>query len=158
MGDKIFNIYIVGSTHLEGLEIDESLVPNEEYDLVLINPTTLQKDNYWEYEVKRMQVIIGSNPDIPFDKEWFSHDKKRTNFVKYDNLPRPQFLGLLKNCKRFITNSSTAVYEAPYFLKKEQIIQVGDRNKNRTQFEYEKQDKLASEKIVETLKNWWREK
>jgi len=38
----------------------------------------------------------------------------------------------LKNCRRFITNSSCSYYEAPFFLKPKQIIKIGIRNKNRS--------------------------
>jgi len=150
------NCYVVGATHLEDLEIDESLVPNEEYDLVLYNPTTLKKDYNALFIKERKLIVIGKNPD----PDVFN---SITSPPDYDNLPRPQFLGLLKNCTRFITNSSAAIYEAPYFLRKDQIIMIGDRNKNRTQFIYEKShgiktEKLASEKIVDVLKKWWREK
>jgi UDP-N-acetylglucosamine 2-epimerase len=152
--NKKSNNHIVGITHMEDIEIDISLIPNEEYDLFLLNPTTLRNDSKikWDYK-DRKRIIIGSNPD-PKPIEWKIISTDRY----YDNLPRSQFLGLLKNCKRFITNSSSAIYEAPSFLDKDHIITIGDRNKNRTQFEYKKTDKLASEKIVETLKNWWRDK
>ena len=152
------NVYEVGITHLEDLEIDTSLVPKHSYDLVLYNPPTLydfqlqKKDVRELYEIqksiKNKAIILDPNPD---PKAIFLP-------VTYPNLPRPQFLGLLKWCSRFITNSSSAIYEAPYFLKKEQIVMVGDRNKNRTRFTYEKTDKLASEKIVKILKDWWIDK
>ena len=156
--NKKSNCHIIGITHLEDLEIDISLVPKHSYDLVLYNPPTLydfqlqKKDVRELYEIrksiKNKAIILDPNPD---PKAIFLP-------VTYPNLPRPQFLGLLKWCSRFITNSSSAIYEAPYFLKKDQIIMVGDRNKNRTPFMYEKTDKLASEKIVEILKDWWIDK
>ncbi len=173
------NVHVVGITHLENLEIDESLVPKKEYDLVLYNPTTIYREDIVNIARKRFYkntIWIGPNPDPSFfdikkvsetKSFWLTPKGFKPNpilFAYYDNLPRPQFLGLLKNCTRFITNSSAATYEAPYFLKKEQIITVGDRNKNRTQFEYKKSrrdkktDKLASEKIIEILKNWWLKK
>lgn len=170
---KQINCYIVGITHLENLEIDESLVPKEEYDLVLYNPTTLYKEDIVNIARKRFYkntIWIGPNPDPSFfdvkkvsetRSFWLTPKGFKPNpilFKYYENLPRPQFLGFLKNCKRFITNSSSAIYEAPYFLKKEQIVIVGDRNKNRTQFIPGKFDRLASEKIIEVLKNWWRDK
>lgn len=148
---KRSNCFTVGITHMEDLEIDISLVPNEEYDLVLYNPTTLRKDYNALYIQERKVIVIGKNPD----PDIFPCGIRCPT---YENLPRPQFLGLLKNCERFITNSSSAIYEAPYFLKKEQIIIIGDRNKNRTHFEPIKSDKLASEKIIDILKQYWRGK
>lgn len=160
---KKTNTHIVGITHLEDLEIDISLVPKHSYDLILIN--SICKENSHTYEVKKefffdvkfrnltidwSKVIwIGSNPD-------FSIKSTPKSCKYYDNLPRSQFLGLLKWCTRFITNSSSAIYEAkPLGLKDDQIVIIGDRNKGRTKFEYKKQEKLASEKIVKILKDWW---
>ena len=74
------------------------------------------------------------------------------------NVPRPQFLGLLKNCKRFITNSSAAYYEAPAFLLPEQIIIVGDRNKERSSNFYGLTPLIegASNRIIDELERWWK--
>lgn len=138
------HIYIVGYTHLEDIEVDESLVPHEEYDLLLYNPTTMYGE-LPDLQIERKTIIIGPNSDPWLIKQ----------FIKptYDNLPRSQFMGLLKNCKRFISNSSCTYYEAPHFLKPEQIIIIGDRNKNRsTKFNPEKG---ASDKIVQILKDFW---
>jgi len=142
---KPIEVYNVGITHMDDLEIDERLVPKEPYDLVLINPTTFI-DEIPSYITDKKTIVIGANPDIPFNKGF--RDK-----ADYDNLPRPQFLGLLKNCKRFITNSSSAYYEAPYFLKPEQIILIGNRNKNRST--PTKLEVGASDKIVKIVKKWW---
>jgi len=139
-----YNIHVVGITHLDDLEIDERLVPKVPYDLVLINPTT-SIDEIPSYVTDKKTIVIGSNPDIPFNKGF--RDK-----ADYDNLPRPKFLGLLKNCSRFITNSSSAYYEAPYFLKPEQIILIGKRNKNRST--PTKLEVGASDKIVKIIKEW----
>ncbi len=69
------NSYVVGNVMLDNLEVDESLVPKEAYDLFLENP---------------------GNPQIVL--------KDKTKLLP--SLPRPQFLGLLRNCRKFITNSS----------------------------------------------------
>jgi hypothetical protein len=133
-------IYNVGISHLDDLEIDESLVPERPYDLALVNPTTKINEQFSvKYSLKRQTIVIGGNPDGVKQKS------------DYPNLPRSKFLGLLKNCTKFITNSSAAYYEAPYFLKKEQIIMVGIRNKNRV---ITKDLKLGgSNKIVEVLES-----
>jgi len=162
------NIFIVGNLYLESLnEINESLVPSEPYDLVLINPETLDKESeLTPINIERKMILIGPNPDegstslIDFR---FPRGNLKTfsggAFQEiYENLPRPQFLGLLKNCTRFITNSSSAYYEAPHFLKPEQIIQVGERNKNRSTPRTWNQDYKTSEKIVQIIKKWWNEK
>lgn len=144
-GDTLeeFDIHAVGFTHLDDLEIDESLVPEEAYDLVMYNPTTMYPE-VLTIERERKLIIIGPNSD-----PWLVDHRLDPT---YTNLPRPQFLGLLKNCKRFISNSSATYYEAPLWLDPEQIIILGDRNKNRsTKFE---NNTGASDKIVEILIKW----
>jgi UDP-N-acetylglucosamine 2-epimerase len=144
------NIHVVGISHMDDLEVDESLVPHscfpdchkQEYDLILMNGETIPLTSGWIWNHERHEIQIGSNPDKNIGK-LVGVD------TYYENLPRAQFLGLLKNCTRFITNSSCAWYEAPYFLKKEQIVMVGDRNKNRTHDCFEIG---ASDKIVKILK------
>jgi len=144
---KKSNSHVVGITHMEDVEIDESLVPKEEYDLVLYNPTTMYVES-WEINTHRKTIIIGSNPD------GIIKNLKPT----YSNLPRPLFLGLLKNCTQFITNSSAAIYEAPYFLNEHQIVMIGDRNKNRPNLFFKHDKYLASELIEQHLEKWWTKK
>ena len=144
------NAYAVGISHLDDLLINESKVPSEPYDLFLINWPSLGGDDIvhetcLQFVPKRSMIFIQGNPDdrdriISFEGDYH-----------YPNLPRPQFLGLLKNCQRFITNSSAAIYEAPHFLKPEQIIMVGDRNKNRPRGPFKTG---ASDRIVEILREY----
>ncbi len=97
------NIKIVRSNHLLDVELDYSKVPEEPYNLVLYNPCT-----------KIKEVFIAPNPDI-----------------KYGTLPQGQLLGLIKRCKKFMTNSSCGVYEAPFLIDKKKIIWLGKRNVGR---------------------------
>lgn len=152
-----FKIYNVGISHLDDLEVDESFCLLIPYDLILYNPLTLKKEKM-EEEIKYIHSIIdkkkavfwiGPNPDLTWDQ-------LPIDMYKYTmmDLPRPQFLGLLKNCQRFITNSSSAYYEAPFFLKPEQIIQVGLRNKNRST--PKRLETGASDKIVKILSDLYK--
>ena len=148
------NIHTVGITHLDDLEISEELVPEEPYDLILLNPETINNtitkntiQNLLPNNLENV-ITIGPNPDgdVPI---LFGID---SSSKYYPNLPRAQFLGLLKNCKRFITNSSSAYYEAPFFLKKEQIILVGMRNLNRSKGQFKRN---GSDRILKVLQDWW---
>jgi len=156
-------VYNVGITHLDDLEIDDSKVPvgmsemptselnKVPYDLILYNTPTKEyqvNDTYSlaKYLDDRYTILVSGNPDG--DKDTMFKDFVDEFFI---NLPRAQFLGLLKNCSRFITNSSSAIYEAPYFLKPEQIIMIGDRNKNRPEVDCKPG---GSEKIVKILKEY----
>lgn len=168
---KKMNAKIVGSTHYDSFEIDLSKVPSLYYDLVLYNPPAtiktfaerkrkIKQDVAMIVQIARDQmnyiVWVGPNADkgrTTVIRELMNHD---TWIVRYhENLPRAQFLGLLSNCQRFITNSSAAYYEAPMFLPPGRIIMIGDRNKNRTLPEV---GRGAAKKIAEVLKEWVKEK
>jgi UDP-N-acetylglucosamine 2-epimerase len=163
------HIHVVGITHLDDLEVDESKVPvsgvgdfhesdictlsYEPYDLILYNTPTVGDYQQDLYSIKEMlaykgghSILVSGNPDG--DAE--SHLAEWVDEFHID-LPRPQFLGLLKNCLRFITNSSCAITEAPYFLKPEQIVMVGDRNRNRPAVECKPG---GSDRIVAILKEY----
>lgn len=170
---KVPNAHVVGITHLDDLEIDETLVPRvgrsiqKWYNLILYNPLTNPKEaKKMRWEIERIKteakfginlnIIIGSNPDGWTDGKRYELEEALgllDNTTFYKNLPRPQFLGLLKNCQKFITNSSSALYEAPYFLKEDQIINIGVRNTKRTPIDITKTG--ASSKIVKIIKEWW---
>jgi len=143
---------VVGITHLDDMEIDESKVPEEPYNLLLMNEPPLidnemesTHENIMDLNDRTKTVAIGGNPETTY--KWIPCPASDY----YPNLPRPQFLGLLKNCRRFITNSSAAIYEAPYFLKPEQIVMVGQRNRNRPAVECKPG---GSDRVVEVLRQY----
>lgn len=136
-------VAVVGITHLDDIEIDESKVPDNPYDLVLINKPSLINDEM-QFDAGNCIVQVGENPDGIMEKLKCSY--------LYGNLPRPQFLGLLKNCRKFITNSSAAIYEAPYFLEPDQIVMVGERNRNRAKVECKPG---GSDRVVQVLKEYF---
>ena len=175
---KKSNCHIVGITHLDDLEVDESLVPKGWYNLILYNPiTNKEKKEIIEREIEDIKawagiginknVVIGSNPDPWFWREGETPPEESPIYLRikkeynskttfYKNLPRTQFLGLLKNCQKFITNSSSALYEAPDFLEEEQIINIGIRQEDRTPIDITMTG--ASDKIIKIIKEWWLEK
>ena len=166
-GKDIMNTHIVGVTHLDDLEISEVMVPIVPYDLVLFNPVTYGQDlkeTIWNgmLEIKQLakhhMVLLMPNPDAGREHILDFFTTLKGTDESFDGeytirpvLDRPEFLGLLKNCQRFITNSSAAIYEAPHFLEPEQIIQIGARNRHRDKGPFEIG---ASDKIVEDLIEW----
>lgn len=158
--------YIVGITHFDDLLIDESLVPKGKYNLILYNPIKDILKMEWEInEIRKktkfgeiQNVIIDSNADNWFDnsKDLYYNLAWNDKTWFYKSLPRPQFFGLIKNCNKFISNSSAIHYEAPCFLKPEQIIPIGIREKERTPVDITKIG--ASDKIIKYLKKWWKKK
>jgi len=160
------NIHVVGITHLDDLEISEDGLQDGGFDLVLYNPVTYGPD--FKQTIRREMetiselfnyptVFIAPNPDTGREHVLEFYDRMKymvsdSNwFSWYPGRPRPEFLGLLKNCRRFITNSSAAIYEAPHFLEPGQIIQIGDRNRGRDRGPFVTG---ASDRIVEVLKKW----
>jgi len=159
--------FLTGATHLDDVVVDLSLIPSKDYDLILYNPITLgnnppaqiieEIDHIAELvkDSGRLICWIGPNPDIynvlvkdKIDQLISAGARSQTGLYERsyysDNVPRPQFLGLLKHCSRFIGNSSAQFYEAPYFLKPEQIINIGTRNADReTVTLYEASDKIV---------------
>jgi UDP-N-acetylglucosamine 2-epimerase len=167
VGKSIKNAHNVGITHLDDLEVSEVMVPIVPYDLVLFNPVTYGQDlkqtirdgmiTIHQFTGRHM-VFLMPNPDAGREHilDFLTTMKGTAKSINGDYTIRPvldrsEFLGLLKNCHRFITNSSAAIYEAPYFLKERQIIQIGARNRHRDKGPFEIG---ASDKIVEDLIEW----
>jgi UDP-N-acetylglucosamine 2-epimerase len=121
---KTPNAHVVGTTLLDDILIDFSQCPEQEYNVILYNPTTFLKE--------KVNFFIGPNDDVRF----------------ISNLPRAQYLGLVSKCAIFATNSSSLHYEAPW-LSPGECVPIGGRNASRTP-----PDLLpgASEKIKKIIK------
>jgi UDP-N-acetylglucosamine 2-epimerase len=140
VGRPVGCVYDVGSTMLDDVEIDETVVPNKPYDLILYHPPT-NDPVLINRELNEIESLL--DPGVPVHWCYPNGDPGSEIIIeriesfekmlwKSHNLPRPYFLGLMKNCRYFIGNSSSMVCEAPMWLSPEQIIHIGDRNKNRS--------------------------
>lgn len=143
--DEIIHVYNVGK-QLE-VEVDETIVPDTPYDLVLYHPPTLTPERIHE-ELDEIESLIenqdgliywgypNGDPGSDLIIERMNRIKERIGerMILFDNLPRAQFLGLMKSCEYFIGNSSAMIAEAPMFLSLAQIKHIGKRNAGR-QFE-----------------------
>lgn len=156
-GKDSSHVYDVGSFSLDDLNIDESLVPSHPYLLVLYNPPTrfpeLISEEMDEIEAMLDKPALWCEPNGDMGSDLIITQLKeletKGKAKYYQNLPRPKFLGLLKNASKFISNSSCIFFEAPHFLRPEQIVHVGIRNRGREPVEL----KLGgSDKIAEILK------
>ena len=151
MGFEFWRVHVVGSTALDDdIEIDESLCPNEPYDLVLLHPDPISIEATFKDLTDTVRIAEKSsrviwlepnndkNCEIIFSQlESFEDDQavlftRRNITVIRGNLPRSQYLGLLTNCKRGIGNSSSFTLELPLLNPKAEYIQIGHRNKERT--------------------------
>jgi UDP-N-acetylglucosamine 2-epimerase len=148
---KKYLVFTIGNIMLDNLEIDESLITEKPYDLILYNPPTelspeeIQKELDYICSIKDKKAIwMEPNGDI--------NSSMIYKYVTNSNLPRPKFLGLLKNCNRFITNSSCQYYEASFLLKPEQIIPIGKRNKERNSKYSNMSIPNASDNVIKILR------
>jgi UDP-N-acetylglucosamine 2-epimerase len=151
MGFEGHRIFVVGTTALDNIEIDESRCPNEPYNLVLLHPDSVSEDATYKalretiHNIRLLKepnvVWLEPNNDphsniIRFFLHSVSYASELLPYVKHftiwENLPRSQYLGLLRKCSRAIGNSSSFVYELPLLNPDCELIQIGERNKHRT--------------------------
>lgn len=157
IGRSTDHVYDVGSTAFDDVEIDESMVPGcHPYDLVMYHPPTndpelINRDldeieNLLEPRVPVCWCYPNGDPGsgIIIERIESFNDMPWTP----RNLPRRRFLGLVKHCTRFIGNSSSMVLEAPMWIREDQIIHIGDRNRNRSHDEIRPG---GTDRIIEVL-------
>jgi UDP-N-acetylglucosamine 2-epimerase len=158
LGFEPHRIYVVGSTAMDHVDVDESLIPNEAFDLVLLHPDpTSMKATMEDLVATLAKVGLTSNPVIwlkpnkdPYhevieeflwqvsnslvkgDTKWHDPLFRKRRLKVYDDLPRAQFLGLLKRCSRAIGNSSAFTYELPFLNPNADVLHIGQRNIQRT--------------------------
>lgn len=128
---KTPNAVVVGNIMLDNLQVDESAAPQEEYDLVLYNPPTSLSPDGIRSEVEQVVEMVRGGKFIWVEPNGDPGSDLVKQYVTIKSLPRPAFLGLMKNCRRFISNSSCLSYEAPFLLPPEKIVAVGARNEER---------------------------
>lgn len=144
------------------LQVDQSAVPNVPYDLVLYHPPTLtpevipkELDEIEQLSQTHDRLIYWGYPngdypgsDMIIDRIHKLKNKLGIRLIVFWDLPRAQFIGLVKSCDFFIGNSSSMIAEAPTFLNPEQIIHIGKRNAGR---QFEGVVESDPEKIVKIL-------
>jgi len=156
VGRPIGCVYDVGSTVMDDLDITEWMVLDQPYDLILYHPPT-NDPVLINRELDEIESLL--DPGVPVHWCYPNGDPGSEIIIeriesfekmpwKSHNLPRPYFLGLMKNCRYFIGNSSSMVCEAPMWLSPEQIIHIGDRNRNRS---FDEINPGATDRIVSIL-------
>jgi UDP-N-acetylglucosamine 2-epimerase len=157
VGKPIQHVYCVGSLAFDDVTLDYSIVPSEAYDLVLYNPPNNAPEiidselDIIEKLLDKPTIWVHPNEDEGREKvlERIRKLAKKGLVKEQPTLPRAQFLALMKKAERCIGNSSAFFLEMPY-LRKDEHIQVGVRNKNRQRIEV----KLgASKRIVQIIRN-----
>jgi len=148
--DKTPNCVVVGNIMLDNLEVDESAVPAGDYDLILYNPPTNLSPDGIQAEIDQI-VKMATGKFIWVSPNGDSGSNLVNQYVTIKNLPRPIFLGLMKRCKRFISNSSSIFYEAQFLLEPEQIVQIGARNESRESGKADMEINNASDNVKKAL-------
>ena len=109
--------------------------------LFLQHPVTTQIEstkNQITNSLKAIQMInqptitIAPNSDAGNNvifKHLAAFSKSHTSFMLFKSLPRSDYLGMLKNCKVLVGNSSSGIIESSYF--KIPVVNIGIRQKNR---------------------------
>lgn len=157
LGIEDWRVIVSGSTAFDDLVLDESVVPKYDYDLFMMHPATIDLE-LTKKEIKealslidKPTFVIYPNSDVGCEiiiEAIKKHEFPLHSLIVKEGFPRPQFLALLKNCKRFISNSSAIAYEAPFFGV--EVLNLSIRNAER---EKPPLKTGASDIIVNTLFN-----
>lgn len=167
------NPYTVGATHFDGINLHNIKrkyhdwkfnFPNEKcgFILVSINSETYGDDNKLKAEVlvaashyrNKHFVQVRGNGDNHVDNHIFVKLEGAVDVIYLDRVDHDMYIYLMMMCRAFITNSSAAIYEAPYLLRTDQIMMVGKRNKGRTPVPQSAHDGKASNRIANEIKRF----
>ncbi len=150
LGEEPFRVFNVGApqidemtgaqyTSLGDIEKKLSISLSEGYLLTVLHPVTEEADKAGfqaEIFVKALNkvmfpkiVILPNNDAGSNSVRWAIERFREGEYYLYSNLKREDYLGLLKNCKCIVGNSSSGLLEAPTF--KIPAINVGRRQNNR---------------------------
>lgn len=136
------NVYVVGNPGLEYL-LDFKPEPKKYESYVMFvyhvetkNLENLQKDiqeikkifDFIIYQNVRI-ICVGTNADNDNSIVKNFYKEYRNDIIYYENLPRQEYLSLAYHSKIFMGNSSSGIYEIPYFNK--YIINIGNRQSGR---------------------------
>lgn len=134
---------------------------NKENDQKLIEETLLKLEYFFpdKHPCKfKFNILKGNGDSEDIEIKLFTEIMRRTdggiNIVRDNRHNHDFFLSLIANCYMFVTNSSSTNYEAPVLLRQEQIIHIGNRNKNRTKIPIESHDGLASKRVAILIKTF----
>ena len=152
LGEESFRINNFGAPQLDDmknkkkileaqnkLENDFVKITKKKYALCIFHPVVEEYDNIKRHysilhkflkKNVNFRIWISPNSDSGSSliKDSFN-EIRDTNDLLIDNLPRFEYLSLLKNCEFIIGNSSSGIIESPSFKKP--CINIGRRQKNR---------------------------
>ena len=154
--DKKPNSYVVGNVYIDGINVNDTYVDyiglkKYEYDVVLYNPITRYEKSDVDGELKQIVSLIKGNKYIWIEANGDKYTESVNLLANTPTIRRPDFLCLLKYCKRFITNSSCQYFEAPFIMDKDRIVSIGKRNIERESKRTDMSIKNATANIITCL-------
>lgn len=177
------NANVVGATHFDEMNLEKiknnkyGLQTHTPYILILINSETKGNDDklieetllklkqFYPYDhicKFNFNIAKGNSDSEDIETKLFTEIMKNTdseiNIIRDNRQNHEFFLSLIANSYIFITNSSAAIYEAPMLLNKEDIIMVGNRNRERTQIPIQSHHGNASFRVATLIKAFLEEK
>lgn len=152
MGENPKFIFMTGSpsidevksqkiTSKKDLHLKYNIIPSKENILLLFHPVTTQSEKSEQYiseilkaviKLKKSVIAIAPNSDHGYSailKNLQIASKKHSSISLFQNVPRSDFLGMLKNCGILVGNSSSGMIEASYFQIP--VINIGIRQLDR---------------------------
>lgn len=152
MGEEEFRIHIVGATGLDELKQEnytskKQLIDKYQLDsskkliLVIQHPVTGEVDNSYNQMEETMKsisklneqcIVVYPNSDagnIDIKKSIMNYATEDIKIFK--NLPRKDYLGLLKIASVLVGNSSSGIIESPFIALP--VVNIGTRQKGRLQ-------------------------
>lgn len=150
--NKEHNAFVIGNVMLDNLEINETDIPPYPYILILYNPIMSKDDVLNDIQTIHKFIKNKQSKYIWIETNGDENSDLVNSHVTHKNIQRNKFLGLIKNCDYFLTNSSCGFYEAPFIINKKQIVWIGNRNKNRESKNANMEIKDATNNIIRILK------
>jgi UDP-N-acetylglucosamine 2-epimerase len=159
----------IGATHFDNVDIKKLNKVNTDYEpytpyaLISINSEMENSDDKLieetlvialscAYPINYL-ITKGNNDNEKIEDILFKELSKQNRIVaKQPRVNQVIYLSQIKFCKYFITNSSAAIYEAPFLMNQDNILIVGKRNRKRTQVSDLVHDGRASQRVASLIK------
>lgn len=152
LGEEPFRVHNVGAPQLD--ELNEGLISTldelaqsyhlhegEPYLMVALHPVTEEMDHAEE----QVKVLVEALNNFKMKKVWIlpNNDagsettrrvllqQRQSDIQVHENLTRKDYLGMLKNCRAIVGNSSSGLLEAPTFGIA--AVNIGRRQNHRVQ-------------------------
>jgi GDP/UDP-N,N'-diacetylbacillosamine 2-epimerase (hydrolysing) len=135
-------VYVVGNPGLEYLlDFKADTVDINNYIMFVYHPETKNLGNMdndlneidkvfqYVFDKNINIVVIGSNADNDNFKIKNLYQKFGSRIIYFDSVDRQKYLSLAFHSELFMGNSSSGIYEIPFFNKC--VINIGDRQKGR---------------------------